>query len=123
MHPHNILNIFSYYERQFKRHLERSFIKGEIQIDLMNHALFATPAPQNDKSIKLFNSLQLLSLPGQTLNVDLSAKTAISSRRLGGTSQELQSVEVFIRKGVGTDRAEGGGGTSARGEELKWMEV
>lgn len=84
----------------------------------MNHALFTTPAPRNDKSTKLFNSLQLLSLPGQTLNIDLGAKTAISSRRLRGTSQLLESLEVLIRKGVGTDRAEGGGRASTGSEEL-----
>jgi hypothetical protein len=93
-----------------------------IQIELMNYALFATPAPRNDKSIKLFNSSQLLSLPGQIINVDLGAETTVSSRRLGRTSQLLKSVEVLICKGVGADRAEGGGRASAGGEELEWME-
>lgn len=71
------------------------------------------------KASKLFSSLLLLRLPSQTVNVDLGAETAISSRSLGGTSQLLKSLQVLIRKSVGTDRAEGSWGASARGEELE----
>lgn len=94
----------------------------DITIDFtefINYALFATPAPQNDKASKLFCSLLQLRLPSQTVNVDLGATTAISNRRLRGTSQLLESLQVLICKGIGTDGAEGSWRASAGGEELE----
>ncbi len=81
--------------------------------EFINYALFTTPAPKNDKASKLFSRLQLLRLPSQIVNVDLGAETAISSRSLGGTSQLLESLQVLIRKGIGTDGTEGSWGASA----------
>lgn len=72
----------------------------------------------NDMNSQTF-SLLALSLLGQLLKVNLGSQTTVGSDGLVVARQLFKSLEVLISEGVGTDRTERSGRSSAGSEELE----